>query len=203
MRIIKFITGIGCFVVALYFIFVVISLLTSNFLFIAAFFAIPAFLFSIVGWLLISNRKGPMSTRTKAATGGLMVLLCCFVVAFVIPDFVAARYENNQDSCINNLRQLQAAKQEWALENGKTNGTIVTANDITAYIQLDSRGQIPRCPAGGTYIIGRVGEDVRCSIGTSDWPYRHVLSDTNDFTWWENFKEAYSTLFGLHHPRKS
>jgi len=119
-----------------------------------------------------------------------------------IPDLVAATYESSQNACINNLRQLQAAKTEWALETGATNGTLVTESDITPYIQLDSKGRIPKCPAGGTYIFGRVGEDVRCSIGTSDWPNNHTLSDTNDFTWRDNFKCAYHVLFGLRHPKK-
>jgi hypothetical protein len=202
MRIIKIIGGIGCFVLALYFIFGVISFLLSDFYFIAVLFAIPAVLFSMVGWHLISKRKGPMSRKSKIVTAGFTVLLGCFIVVVLIPDFVAARYENNQNSCVNNLRQLQAGKMEWALETGATNGTLVTESDITPYIQLDSNGKIPKCQAGGTYIIGRVGEDVRCSIGTSNWPYRHVLSDTNDFTLWENFKGAYSILFGFRHVPK-
>lgn len=161
-----------------------------------------AVIMSYAGWLLISKRKSQMSVAGKIYLGVIFIFLCGWIIAFFIPGLVYMEYSSSQDSCVNNLRQLQAAKEEWALENGKTNGTLATAADLTPYVQLDSKGNLPKCPAGGTYIFGCVGEDVRCSIGNSDWPYRHVLNDTNGFTWWENFKEAYATLFGLHHVRK-
>ena len=202
MRILKLTAGIGCIVLALFFLLGVVSSLLSDFADDAVLCAIPAFLFGMVGWILISKRKGPVSMKSRATLGGFMLLLGYFIFAVVIPGLVAARYVSNQNACVNNLRQLEAAENEWTLENGKTNGTPVTANDITPYIQLDSKGQLPKCPQGGTYILGRVGEDVRCSLGTSDWPYRHVLDDTNGFTYWENIKGAYATLFGLHDPRK-
>jgi len=165
-------------------------------------YAVFTVCFALAGWFFFSKRKPPVSNRNRGLVVVIAVLLGGFVILIAIPDFVRMEYKNSQDSCVNNLRQLQAAKVEWALENGKTNGTPVTANVLTPYIQLDSNGQIPQCPVGGTYVIGRVGEDVRCSIGTSDWPNRYVLSDTNDFTWWENFKGAYSILLGLRHPQK-
>jgi hypothetical protein len=202
MRHIKLIIGIGCCILGLYFAFGMLSFLLSGFTSAAAYCAIPAALFCAVGLLLVLKRKGRWSVADKAIMVVLTVLLGCFIIIVLVPDCVAARYTSNQNSCVNNLRQLQAAKEEWSLENGITNGTLVTANDLTPYIQLDSHGQLPKCPDGGTYIFGRVGEDVKCSIGTSDWPYRHVLSDTNYFDRWTSFKEAYATLFGFHNPRK-
>jgi hypothetical protein len=203
MQIIKLIVGICFLLLALYFTFAAVSCLFAGFIFFTPFYAIPAILCSLPAWLLIFRRKSRMSRAAKSVTAISMVLFLAFIGVVVIPDFVRAEYESAQNSCVNNLRQLQAAKTEWALENGKTNGTLATVSDITPYIQLDSKGNIPGCPAGGTYIIGRVGEDVRCSIGTSDWPNAHVLNETNDFDWWTNCKEAYATLLGLHHPRKS
>ena len=59
---------------------------------------------------------------------------------------------------------MEAAKNEWALENGKTNSDVVTYSDLTPYIQLNSKGRIPECPQGGTYIIRPVGENPICSL---------------------------------------
>jgi hypothetical protein len=64
-------------------------------------------------------------------------------------------------SCINGLRQIDGAKEQWALDNHVKNGAIVTTNDIAPY------GGIPVCPQGGTYTLGRVGELPKCSIGES------------------------------------
>jgi outer membrane lipoprotein-sorting protein len=69
--------------------------------------------------------------------------------------------ERNQ--CINNLRQIDAAKNEWALEKNQTNGAAVTEDDLKPYIKLDADGNFPKCPSGGTYTIGKVGEKPTCS----------------------------------------
>jgi hypothetical protein len=96
------------------------------------------------------------------------------IVVVVIPNFIKTHSTSAQNPCINNLRQIDAAKNEWALEKGKTNGTVATENDIKPYIKLDSNGNIPRCPSGGKYTIGKVGENPTCSLGTTVNP-PHVL----------------------------
>lgn len=202
MRTIKLIAGAACSTVALFFILCSILALFSGLFNDASVLFIPAALFGAVGWLLISRRNVRMSWTSKAVITGFMVLLAWFVLVGLIPGLVAVQYVGSQNVCVNNLRQLDAAKNEWALETGAPNGALVPADDLTPYIQLDSKGHLPTCPQGGTYIIGRVGEEVRCSLGTSDWPYEHTLSDTNRFDGWTNFKESYATLFGFHNPRK-
>jgi chromosome segregation ATPase len=72
--------------------------------------------------------------------------------------------EAARNTCINHLRQIDAAKNQWALENNKTAAAIPTAQDIAPYIKLDADGNIPGCPAGGTYTIGAVGVQPACSI---------------------------------------
>ena len=86
------------------------------------------------------------------------------MMAIAIPNFVKARDVSMQNACINNLRQIDGAKNEWALENNKTNGTPVTEADIKPYLKLGADGNFPKCPAGGTYTIGRVGEVPTCSV---------------------------------------
>ena len=93
------------------------------------------------------------------------IVVCLLLGAIVIPNFIRARATSAQAGCINNLRQIDGAKNEWALENGKTNGTVATKTDIKPYIKLDSKGNIPHCPSGGIYTIGKVGENPTCSIG--------------------------------------
>jgi len=73
-----------------------------------------------------------------------------FILAFlaaIISNYNQIGYHsgtNPANACINNLRQIDAAKNEWALENGKSNGVIVTENNIKSYIKLDSSGNIPK-----------------------------------------------------------
>jgi hypothetical protein len=70
---------------------------------------------------------------------------------------------SSYDSCINNLRQIDGAKQQWALEHGKKVDDKVTWNDITPYIRLKNAPRL-WCPQGGAYILGTVAENPRCSV---------------------------------------
>jgi len=64
------------------------------------------------------------------------------------------------NACVNSLRQLDGAKQQWVLENHKTTNDVPAWQDLLPYLR-----QKPVCPEGGTYILGRVGELPRCSHG--------------------------------------
>jgi hypothetical protein len=65
------------------------------------------------------------------------------------------------NTCINNLRQIDGAKQQWALENKMPDTAVPTAADIAPYLKDNV---VPQCPAGGVYTIGAVGTDPTCSI---------------------------------------
>jgi hypothetical protein len=107
--------------------------------------------------------------------GWIAVIMAIGLLAYIgIFNFVRARSTSSVNACINNLRQIDAAKNQWALENNKTNSTVAFVNDITPYIKLDTNGDIPKCPQGGTYTIGKVGENPTCSLGTTVTP-AHVL----------------------------
>jgi hypothetical protein len=116
-----------------------------------------------------------------------------FVVAVVIPEFIAASLSNASNACVNNLRQIESAKKQWVLENSKGTNDAPTTVEIAAYLK---NNQLPACPKGGTYTVGRVNEDPTCSISTSSWPNDHVLNVTN--SWWINFKSAYRAVFTQH-----
>lgn len=66
-----------------------------------------------------------------------------------------------QTACLNNLRQIEAAKAAWALENDKTASDIPAADDLIAYLP---GGVFPVCPSGGAYTIGAVGAPTSCSV---------------------------------------
>jgi len=65
------------------------------------------------------------------------------------------------NTCINHLRQIDAAKQQWALENDKTADAIPPALELLPYLR---DGIFPMCPSGGAYTINAVGVPPTCSI---------------------------------------
>ena len=62
--------------------------------------------------------------------------------------------------CINNQRSIDAAKEDYALHKGITTGADVTWDEIS----VDFLHGIPKCPEGGNYELGKVGEAVTCSV---------------------------------------
>ncbi|HUB86600.1 MAG TPA: hypothetical protein VMB22_01820 [Verrucomicrobiae bacterium] len=126
----------------------------------------PAFAYSVgintdQGDLTVGNSSQSYSTIVAilpAAAAGMMA-------AIAIPNFEHARETAQRNACINNLRQLDAAKQQWALENGKKGTDIPTKEDLLPYLR-----SWPVCPAGGTYTIGAVDEPPTCSIPGHELP---------------------------------
>jgi prepilin-type N-terminal cleavage/methylation domain-containing protein len=98
----------------------------------------------------------------------IVVAIIGLLAAIAIPNFVKARATSQQNACINNMRQLANAVNEWALETGQTTGANIVNADLTPYIQLNSNSSLPPCPARGTYTIGIVGNlpQVSCSLST-------------------------------------
>jgi prepilin-type N-terminal cleavage/methylation domain-containing protein len=91
----------------------------------------------------------------------IVVAIIGLLAAIAIPNFVRARTTAQTNACINNLRQIDGAKEQWALENKKAEGDAVVDADIDAYI----KGGAPACPASGAYTYNAVGTDPVCSIG--------------------------------------
>ena len=105
----------------------------------------------------------------------IVVAIIGLLAAIAIPNFVKARATSQQNACINNMRQITAAVNEWALETGQVSGSSACAGlqavyqpDLSPYIQLNSNSSIPPCPAGGVYTVGDVGAlpQVTCSLST-------------------------------------
>jgi DNA repair exonuclease SbcCD ATPase subunit len=64
-------------------------------------------------------------------------------------------------ACINNLRLIDGAKQQWALEHQKPASALLTAADLTPYVKSNA---LPVCPAGGVYTLNPVGLAPICNI---------------------------------------
>ena len=71
------------------------------------------------------------------------------------------RIQQQTAACINNLRQIDGAKQQWALEQKKTAQSPVTANDLAPYFR---NNVMPACPAGGVYTLNTVAVPPTCSF---------------------------------------
>lgn len=100
----------------------------------------------------------------------IVVGIIGLLVAIVLPNFIKSRATSQQNACINNMRQINSAVQQWAMETGQAAGAPPPdlQRDLTPYIQLNSNSSVPTCPAGGTYHIYPISNvpQVSCSLST-------------------------------------
>jgi general secretion pathway protein G len=111
------------------------------------------------GWLTVGNGNQQPAKMLVASAVMVPVGIMGMMAAIAIPNFVKARQVSQENACINNLRQIDGAKQQWALEHNKTAKDVPTKSDLLPYLR-----RWPACPAGGEYTIGAVGEKPTCSI---------------------------------------
>ena len=108
----------------------------------------------------------------------IVVAIIGLLAAIAIPNFVHARTTAQQNACINNLRQIDGAKQEWALENKAAATTTPTSVNIQPYMGRGSAGSLPVCPLdsgngfGTSYTINDLSHAPVCAIS----PTNHVLN---------------------------
>jgi len=100
----------------------------------------------------------------------IVVGIIGLLVAIALPNFIKSRATSQQNACINNLRQIGSAIEQWAMETGQAAGSPPPglATDLTPYIQLNSNSAVPTCPAGGSYTINNVSSvpQMTCSLSS-------------------------------------
>jgi prepilin-type N-terminal cleavage/methylation domain-containing protein len=101
----------------------------------------------------------------------IVVAIIGLLAAIAIPNFVKARTTAQANACINNLRQIDGAIQQWALETKKAANDPVQLTDVEPYIKLDAANTLPDCPAGGTYAVTTVDEPPSCSLSGNTPPH--------------------------------
>ncbi|MGA4579668.1 competence type IV pilus major pilin ComGC [Limisphaera sp. VF-2] len=107
-----------------------------------------------------------MKLNTYRRTGAFTLVEIMIVVAIIgllaaiaIPNFVKARETSQTNACVNNLRQIDAAKDQWALETGQATGATCNMSNIVVYLRKE-----PRCPVGNAaYTVNNIGTSPACT----------------------------------------
>jgi prepilin-type N-terminal cleavage/methylation domain-containing protein len=108
----------------------------------------------------------------------IVVAIIALLAVVAIPNYVHARTQSQVNACINNLRQIDDASQEWALENHRGATATVSFTDIQPYL----KGAVI-CPAAGnsatfadSYTLTTISNKPSCNIV----PAKHLLPPDGD-----------------------
>lgn len=109
----------------------------------------------------------PAPKRTKRWLWYSLSLCVIAPLALINLSFhLRARVHACENACINNLRQIDGAKEQWALENKKSEGTPVTNEDenaINAFIKGSGSLKCPSGDAAARYVYNEVGKSPFCT----------------------------------------
>jgi prepilin-type N-terminal cleavage/methylation domain-containing protein len=108
----------------------------------------------------------------------IVVAILTLLAVIAIPNYVRARTQSQLQACINNLRQIDDASQEWALEHNRAATVEVFFDNIQPYL----KGAV-LCPSAGTdatfadcYGLTTVSNKPTCKI----IPATHILPPDGD-----------------------
>src|SRR4051812_21327637 len=105
----------------------------------------------------------------------IVVAIIGLLAAIAIPNFVKARTTAQQNACINNLRQIDSAKQQWALETNQKPSASPGSASITPYLGRGGNGSLNSvfCPQDSakaftsSYSIGNLDTPPTCLINNA------------------------------------
>ena len=89
----------------------------------------------------------------------IVVAIIGLLAAIAIPSFMKARTTSQKNACINNLRQIESGKDQYAVEKGGTNGMLIgteAADGVWTVLVGNATGYIkafPACPASASTLV--------------------------------------------------
>jgi prepilin-type N-terminal cleavage/methylation domain-containing protein len=108
------------------------------------------------------NMKSPL-----LRTGGftlveimIVVAIIGLIIAIAMPSYAKTRESARSKICLENINQIETAKQTWALETGKTTGDVPADAEVYDYLKRP-----PECPAGFKYSPNAIGTTAACLSG--------------------------------------
>ena len=124
---------------------------------------------------LKAGRESPQSGQIRRTLHGftlveimIVVAIIVFLTAIAVPGWTRYRNTTAISTCINNMRQINSAKVQWAFDEKKG---VQETPPMTQLLPYFLGGTEPHCPGGGNYTVRAVSEAVICTMAV----YGHTL----------------------------
>ena len=105
----------------------------------------------------------------------IVVAIIGLLAAIAIPSFIKARTTSQKNACINNLRQIDGSKEQWAMAENQPADATPTVAHIDSYLKGGCENcSCPTDPSSAfttSYSINALGVDPSCGAG----PTTHAL----------------------------
>jgi prepilin-type N-terminal cleavage/methylation domain-containing protein len=127
---------------------------------------------------LISRRTGFTLVEIM-----IVVAIIALLAAIAVPGFLRARKRSQASRVINDLRLIDSAVDQYAIENSKKSGDPVDVTDWTNYLKKDTNLFLTgKDILGGDYGAQAVDQLPQVPAST-----KTALSDVTDNTFWSPF----------------
>jgi len=147
-----------------------------------------------VSWIAVKpnkiNKKANMLNKLNKRRGGftlveimIVVAIIALLAAIAVPGFLRARKRSQASRVINDLRLIDSAVDQYAIENNKASGFVVLVPDWTKYLKAGTNLYVT-----GADILGHpytsVSVDFLPRVPPTTW---QALSDVTDNTFWSPY----------------
>jgi len=111
----------------------------------------------------------------------IVVAIIGLLATMALPNFLRSRRTAQRTACIQNLRQIDGAKQTWALEHTAGSAAVPALSDIQPYLGRGTLGTAPTCPADASktfatsYSLNDLQTAPTCMIAPGTDPESHHL----------------------------
>ena len=113
----------------------------------------------------------------------IVVAIIALLAAIAVPGFLRARKRSQASKIINDLRLVDAAVDQYAIERGKVTGDQVLVADWTNYIKKDTN----LYTTGADLLTNAFGDQTVDTIPKVPQASFDALSDVADASFWSPF----------------
>jgi prepilin-type N-terminal cleavage/methylation domain-containing protein len=147
-----------------------------------------------VSWIAVKpnkiNKKANMLNKLNKRRGGftlveimIVVAIIALLAAIAVPGFLRARKRSQASRIINDLRLIDSAVDQYAIENNKSSGFLVPITEWTKYLKAGTNLYVTGKDILGNPYAG-VSVDVLPSVPSAS---KQALSDVVDATFWSPY----------------
>ena len=97
----------------------------------------------------------------------IVVAVLAILLSVAIPNYIKSGNTSSRNMCISNLRQIDSAMEQWAMDNGISAGTVPFGSQEDAIYDYVEGGK-PACPAKGEYTLHAVSSNPQVTCSRED-----------------------------------